>query len=73
MPVDVYDTHGISASAWKSMRRECGYEADKAVAAAKPGPIRAMDWGKIFDTCLELRGAKHLGTTDDFPDAKELN
>jgi hypothetical protein len=67
-PDDVFDIGNISKVQWQKMQNECDYEAQKAVASQKPGPVRHLDWRNLYLKCLALRGAKHIGTTDDFPD-----
>lgn len=67
-PDDVFDIGNISKPQWQRMQNECDYEAQKAVASQKPGPIRHLDWRNLYLKCLALRGARHIGTTDDFPD-----
>jgi hypothetical protein len=67
-PDDVFDFGSIGTAQREKMQSECDYEAKKAVASQKQRPVRHLDWRNIFLKCLELRGAKHLGTTDDFPD-----
>ena len=67
-PDDVFEIGNIGKVQWQRMQDECDYEAQKAVASQKPGPVRHLDWRDIFLKCLALRGAKHIGTTDDFPD-----
>ena len=67
-PDDVFDIGNISKPQWQRMQDECDYEAQKPVASQKPGPVRHLDWRHLYLKCLALRGARHIGTTDDFPD-----
>ena len=67
-PDDVFEIGSIGKVKWQKVQNECDYEAQKAVAPQKPGPVRHLDWRNIFLKCLALRGVKHIGTTDDFPD-----
>ena len=47
---------------FERMEAECDYEATKSTAAARPGSIRALDWRKIFIQCMELKGARYVGS-----------
>ena len=69
-PNDVFNIGDMSNAQWERLQRECAYEARKAVASQKPGPVRSYDWREIYLSCLELRGARHLGTADQFPSAR---
>jgi hypothetical protein len=63
-PDDVFEIGNLSDAQSNRARLECSYEADKAVASQKPGPLRHEDWRGIYLKCLELKGARHLGTAD---------
>jgi hypothetical protein len=67
-PDDVFDIGNISKPQWQRMQNECDYEAQKAVASQKLGRVWYLDWRDLYLKCLALRGARHIGTTDDFPD-----
>jgi hypothetical protein len=69
-PNDVFEIGNLSDAQWNRARLECSYEADKAVASQKPGPVRHEDWRGIYLKCLELKGARHLGTADQFPSGR---
>ncbi len=69
-PDDVFNIGDMSSAQWERIQLECAYEARKAVASQKPGPVRYYDWRGIYLSCLELRGARHLGTADQFPPAR---
>jgi hypothetical protein len=70
-PSEVYRVPEMSDEQWERTKLECRYEADKAVASQKPGPARHEAWKGIFLTCLDLRGVKYLGTSDQFPQLKQ--
>lgn len=62
----VFDTSKLSQQEWARMQNECDYEAEKATASA-PVNIAYYRWKRLYIGCIELRGIKYLGTTDDFP------
>ena len=51
----------MSDQQWARLDTECRYEAKKATAAAKPGPVRAMDEEEVYILCLEAKGVKFNG------------
>lgn len=43
---------------------ECNLEAEKVAIQASNGVTAAERWEKIFVLCMETKGAKYVGTTD---------
>lgn len=70
-PNDVFEIRSMSDSQWQRVQLECDDEASKAVAAQKPGPVRHYDWRAIFLKCLELKGAKFIGTADQLTSTRQ--
>ena len=57
----MFETGGLSHEKWEQMGTECTYEAKKATASAKPGPVRAMDQEELYILCIEAKGVKYKG------------
>jgi hypothetical protein len=51
-------------------RAECKFEAEKAAMRAKNSVTAGENWQTIFILCMEAKGARYLGTTDEFPNVK---
>ncbi|MCB5176277.1 hypothetical protein [Microvirga lenta] len=62
----MFDTSKLTQQERVRMQDECDYEAEKATASA-PVNIAYYRWRRLYIGCIELRGIKYLGTTDDFP------
>ncbi|MBZ6076413.1 hypothetical protein [Microvirga puerhi] len=68
-PSLVFDTARLSQAEWERIQSECDYEAEKATASA-PSSLVFVRWQRLYIGCIELRGIKYLGTTDQFPHLK---
>ena len=47
---------------FERMEAECDYEATKSTAAAGLDPFAPWIWRKIFIQCMELKGARYVGS-----------
>ena len=65
-PHPVFVPSGLSEAEWKRARKECDYEAEKATGSA-PINIRYYRWESLYISCLELRGVKYLGISNQLP------
>lgn len=65
-PSLVFDTAHLTQAEWERIQHECDYEAQKAIASA-PSSLAFVRWQRLYIACIELRGIKYLGTTDQFP------
>ncbi|WP_162559406.1 hypothetical protein [Microvirga sp. 17 mud 1-3] len=46
---------------------ECNLEAEKAAMRARNSVTAGENWRKIYLLCMESKGARYLGTTDQHP------
>ncbi|KAB0264799.1 hypothetical protein [Microvirga brassicacearum] len=56
-----FKTAGLTDERWNSVRKECNYEAEKAVASAGPKTPVEYKRNRLFVMCAELKGAKYVG------------
>jgi len=56
----------LSAKEWARIRQECDYEAEKATASA-PINVASVRWESLFIACVELRGVKFRGMSNQLP------
>ncbi len=57
----LFKTAGLSDERWDNARKECDYEAEKAVASAGPKTPVEYKRRRLFVMCVELKGAKYVG------------
>ncbi len=62
-PYPVFDSSGLSDKEAANAKKECDYEAEKATGSA-PINIRYYRWESLYISCLELRGVKFLGMSN---------
>ncbi|MGO4525586.1 hypothetical protein AB4097_12070 [Microvirga sp. 2MCAF35] len=62
-PSLVFETGNLSDSEWSRAQDECDYEAEKATGSA-PINVAHSRWQRLYIQCIELKGIKYLGTTD---------
>lgn len=65
-PYHVFDNASLSEKEWARIRQECDYEAEKATASA-PVNIAYYRWERLYISCIELRGVKYLGMSNQLP------
>ena len=58
----LFKTAGLSDQTLDNARKECDYEAEKAVASAGPKTL-CLEYKRrrLFVMCVELKGAKYVG------------
>ena len=59
--VSWYKTPGIGQTEFDRIGKQCAYEAEKAVAAADPQTATSYSRHRIYDMCLDLKGATFVG------------
>ncbi len=65
-PDFVFDAQDLSQQQYSRAGAECKLEAEKAAIQAKNSITAGENWRKIFVLCMEAKGARYLGTTDQF-------
>jgi hypothetical protein len=65
-PTPVFDPSALSDAEWARAKKECDYEAEKATGSA-PINIRYYRWESLYISCLELKGVKYLGMSNQLP------
>jgi hypothetical protein len=70
-PDFVFNRQGLSQQQYSRAEAECELEAEKAAIQAKNSVTAGENWRKIFVLCMEAKGARFLGTTDQFPGLKQ--
>jgi hypothetical protein len=65
-PHHVFDAGNLSEKEWTRIRQECDYEAEKATASA-PINVAYYRWERLYISCLELKGVKFRGMSNQLP------
>ena len=65
-PDFVFKRQGLSQQQYSRAEAECELESEKAAIQAKNSVTAGENWRKIFVLCMEAKGARYLGTTDQF-------
>lgn len=65
-PDFVFDAQGLSQQQYSRAGAECKLEAEKAAVQAKNSITAGENWRRIFVLCMEAKGTRYLGTTDQF-------
>jgi len=63
-PDFVFKRQSLSQQQYSRAEAECELEAEKAATQAKNSITAGENWRKIFVLCMEAKGARFLGTTD---------
>jgi hypothetical protein len=69
-PNFVFNEQDLSRKEFFRAEAECHLEAEKAAMRASNSVTAGENWRKIFILCMEAKGARYLGTTDEFPNVK---
>lgn len=70
-PDFVFKRQGLSQQQYSRAEAECELEAEKAAIQAKNSVTAGENWRKIFVLCMEAKGARFVGTTNQFPGVKQ--
>jgi hypothetical protein len=70
-PDFVFKRQGLSQQQYSRAEAECEFEAEKAAIQAKNSITAGENWRRVFVLCMEAKGARFLGTTDQFPGPKQ--
>ncbi|AWM87758.1 hypothetical protein C4E04_14130 [Microvirga sp. 17 mud 1-3] len=63
----VFNRNGLSKEDMSRANAECNLEAEKAAMRARNSVTAGENWRKIYLLCMESKGARYLGTTDQHP------
>ncbi len=66
-PDFVFNTQGMSQQQYRRAEAECNLEAEKTAMQATNSVTAGETWRKIFVLCMEAKGARYVGTTDQVP------
>ncbi|GEO17514.1 hypothetical protein MAE02_52100 [Microvirga aerophila] len=61
----LFDSGSMTDAQWLKARKECLFEAEKAVTPIRPSPVAGERFRKIYILCVESKGIKFLGTSDE--------
>jgi hypothetical protein len=63
-PNFVFSAQGLSDQQFSRAEAECNLEAEKVAMRASNSVTAGEHWRKIHILCMEAKGAKYLGTSD---------
>jgi hypothetical protein len=64
VPDLVFNARDMSRQQYSQAEAECNLEAEKAAIQAKNSITAGENWRKIFLLCMEAKGARYVGTTE---------
>ncbi|PVE25551.1 hypothetical protein DC522_04285 [Microvirga sp. KLBC 81] len=63
----IFNSQDLSRKQFSQAEAECNLEAEKAAMLATNSISAGDRWKRIFVLCMEAKGAKYVGTTDQIP------
>jgi hypothetical protein len=66
-PDFVFNRQELSRPQFVQAEAECNLEAEKAAMQATNSVTAGENWRKIYVLCMESKGARYVGMTDQVP------